>query len=152
MLVKCANGIIDTNTDDISKQDQAALGIVYVGLSREAIRAGQRWGYKTTASMVDVQAYYVAKTMTAEQKAAAEAEKRATYLTGLTDAELLAFKQQAWDAEMELPNDMQKELIRRNLAPKPNFKSSNPDFSAYVAAQDKAEREGRSDEFEDGVW
>lgn len=153
ILIKCTDGIYDTPTNtDVSKQDQSALKLVYVDLTREAMHAGRRWVYQTVASMAEVQAYYVAQTMTAEQKAAVEAEKRAIYLAGLTDAELLAFKQQAWDAEMTLAPDMERELVRRNLAPKPNFKSNNPDFSAYVAAKNKAEREGRLDDFEDGVW
>lgn len=152
MKIQCADGIITLfeNEVELSKATMQSLKIVELNLSMQDVRARKPM-FSTPATMAEVQAAADAQKQGEQAKQVDASQQRAAWLSGLTDAELLDMQQRAWDAEMTLAQDVEAELVKRNLSAKAEITVDTGDFAQYVEARMAAEREGRLDQFEDGI-
>lgn len=153
MRIQCADGIIDTQKEEIGKFDQPKLGIVYVARSREDVKAGRGASYQTkTATMADVQAFIdaqIIKRQPREQVQADVAKARAERIAGLSDTDLNAEIDRYIFATMNVPADLSAEKARRGLTPAVTVDTGA--FGQYVELREQAEQKGRLSDFEDGI-
>lgn len=148
MKIQCKDGIFDTGMAEFSQYNADRMRLQFVALSRADLRAGKPV-YQTPITVENARAVLEAQLRKEQRLAAEAAEKRASYLSGLSDDDLLELERRTLGANLLLPQDVQTEMGRRGLNAPTHVDTG--DFAQYVEAKNRAAREGRLDAFRDGI-